>query len=88
MTPVALKAHLKSLLEVPHHTLAHHPGDLTDFMSNIVLKLLNSLGSVDIQSIFQIPPEKEVWWVYIWGVGRPLVGRFVGDDAVTILRVT
>ena len=61
--PIMFKAHLKSLLEVLHHTLAHLPGDLTDLMSNIVLKLLNSLGSVDIHYIFQIPPEKEVWRV-------------------------
>ena len=60
-----------SNIKIVYKSIEHFLWNLSDFYSDVVFENLCCLWIVFINSVFQVPPQKIVRGVEIWGIGWP-----------------
>ena len=71
-----------SNIKIVYKSIEHFLWNLSDFSSDVVLGNLSCLWIVSINSVFQVPPQKTVRMVEIWGIGWPGVISLARNESV------
>ena len=71
-----------SNIKIAYKSIEHFLWNLSDFSSDVVLENLSCLWIVFINSVFQVPPQKIVRMVEIWGIGWPGVIGSTRNESV------
>ena len=71
-----------SNIKIVYKSIEHFLWNLSDFYSDVVFENLCCLWIVFISSVFQVPPQKIVRGVEIWGIGWPGVIGLMQDESV------
>ena len=77
-----MKSSAYSQLVLIHNSIEHFLWNPSDFSSDVVFEKLCCLWIVFINSVFQVPPQKIVRGVEIWGIGWPGVIGLTRNESI------